>query len=327
MQIQQYLARIKAYRNYSDWTAENYESKLKEFNAFILKKTNNERSLEDTEKLQVRDVEDWMFEQIKKWKTARTCNLKLICIRNFLKYAELHNEKVIKYWEIILMKESKRKIEALSDEDEEKLFKFMQTDASKDDLTRIRDLTIVSIFINTWIRVSELCNIKIKDVKKELQIMWKNNHPRIVYLFDEILSLINLYLDIRKENYIESEYLFCSHLKTTWWKKLTRQTIDDIIRIAWKKAGLSESVWPHKLRHTFATKLLRRWWNIFYIKELLWHASLTTTQTYLTATNQDIKVTQNLIKEPWLAIKDEELKKMIQKNKKKRKLGDNNFDK
>jgi hypothetical protein len=47
------------------------------------------------------------------------------------------------------MKESKRKIEALSDEDEEKLFKFMQTDASKDDLTRIRDLTIVSIFINT----------------------------------------------------------------------------------------------------------------------------------------------------------------------------------
>ena len=57
----------------------------------------------------------------------------------------------------------------------------------------------------------------------------------------------------------------------------------------------------HKLRHTFATCLLRRWGNIYYIKELLWHQYITTTQTYLSATNNDLKKTQNLLKSARLA--------------------------
>ena len=47
--------------------------------------------------------------------------------------------------------------------------------------------------------------------------------------------------------------------------------------------------------YTFATSLLRRWWNIYYIKELLGHQHITTTQTYLSATNTDLKKTQSLL--------------------------------
>jgi hypothetical protein len=43
---------------------------------------------------------------------------------------------------------------------------------------------------------------------------------------------------------------------------------------------------------------LRRWWNIFYIKELLGHTSILTTQNYLSATNNDLKKTQELLKDP-----------------------------
>ena len=152
------------------------------------------------------------------------------------------------------------------------------------------------MLLYTWLRVSELCNIKLDDVKKELQVIWKNSTIRLVYLFQDHVNILRLYLFLREGKKIQSDYLFCSHSSNSKWKKLSRNTVESIVREAWEKAWLSEPVWPHKLRHTFATDLLRRWWNIYYIKELLWHASVTTTQNYLSATNKDLQKTQELLK-------------------------------
>ena len=76
---------------------------------------------------------------------------------------------------------------------------------------------------------------------------------------------------------------------------MSRNAVEAIIKDAGIKAWLTNPVRPHKLRHTFATSLLRRWWNIYYIKEVLGHQHITTTQTYLSATNTDLKKTQSLL--------------------------------
>ena len=193
------------------------------------------------------------------------------------------------------MKEPKKKIDSLSEADAERLLQYMKADKSKDELTKTRDYAIVSVLMNTWLRVSELCNIKIEDVKNELQVIGKNNSLRLVFLFQEHITLLKLYLFLREWQKIKSEYLFCSHANNSRWKQLSRVAVEKIVKEAWIKAWVSDPVWPHKLRHTFATKLLRRWWSLFYIKELLWHASVSTTQMYLTATNNDLKRTQNLL--------------------------------
>ena len=194
------------------------------------------------------------------------------------------------------MKEQRRKIDALTENEVQKLLNYMKADDSKDELTKTRDYAMVSILLYTWLRVSELCDIKVDDVKEELQIIWKNQTLRLVYLFQEHLTLIRLYLFLRQGQKIQSDYLFCSHSNNTKWKKLSRTTIETIVRTAGINAWISNPVWPHKLRHTFATSLLRRWWNLYYIKELLGHQHITTTQTYLTATNSDLKKTQGLLK-------------------------------
>lgn len=298
MKLENYINRIKVNRQYAKSTIDSYTRILKSFDSYIVKISLWKRSIADSEKIKLYDIESWVWLEKLKGKTARTCNWYLVCIRDFLQYCERCHEKVLNYREILLMKEPPKKVDALSELDAERLLQYMKADMSKDELTKTRDYAIVSVLIHTWLRVSELCNLKVDDVKNELQIIGKNHSLRLVYLFQEHITLLRLYLFMREGKHIESEYLFCSHANNSKWKQISRVAVEKIVREAGIKAWISDPVWPHKLRHTFATNLLRRWWNIYYIKELLGHASVSTTQTYLTATNNDLRRTQSLLQRP-----------------------------
>ena len=140
MKIDNFITRIKTYRQYTDSTIALNKRVLNELSNFIKKHTNNKRSLEDTEKLENSDYENRMIEEIKKGRSSRTCNIKLICLRNFLKYAEIHHEKVMNYREVTLMKETKKKIEALSEQEEQKLLSYILTDTTKEPILRLGDI-------------------------------------------------------------------------------------------------------------------------------------------------------------------------------------------
>ena len=297
MKIQTFIDRISINKQYAKSTISSYTRVLKSFDSYLKSLSLWKRWIEDTDKVTVDDIESYIWTEKVKWKSARTCNGYLACLRDFIWYAEHKGEKVFNYKQIPLMKEKRRKIEALSESEVQILLNYMRNDNSKDELTKTRDYAIVSILLNTWLRVSELCNIKVSDVQEELQIIWKNNTLRLVYLFQEHITLIRLYLFLRRWKKIESEYLFCSHSNNAKWAQLTRTTVESIVKTAGINAWISDPVWPHKLRHTFATSLLRRWGNIYYIKELLWHEHISTTQTYLSATNLDLKKTQTLLKD------------------------------
>lgn len=296
MTIEKFIDWLKTNKQSSNSTVSWYWRLLNKFNDHLRSVTFYKRSIEDTDQLSVLDVEDFIRMEKIKWLSARTCNSHIVIIRAFLNYAKHCWEKVLDFTNVTLMKEPKKKIDALTENDKNKLLLYMQADTSKDELTKTRDYAIVSILLCTGLRVSELCNIKLEDVKTELQVIWKNNKLRLVYLFQDHINILRLYLFLREWKKIKSDYLFCSHSGNSKWHKLSRNSVENIIRDAWQKAWLSEPVRPHKLRHTFATDLLRRWWNIYYIKELLWHASVTTTQNYLSATNKDLQKTQELLK-------------------------------
>ena len=295
MTIEKFIEWLKTNKQSSKSTIESYWRILRRFNDHLSNVTFYKRTIEDTEKLTALDVEEFIRTEKIKWLSARTCNSHIVIIRAFLNYAKHCWEKVLDFTHVTLMKEPTKKIEALTENEKNKLLYYMQNDKSKDELTKTRDYAIVSILLCTWLRVSELCDIKLDDVKTELQVIWKNSKLRLVYLFQDHINILRLYLFLREWKKIKSDYLFCSHSGNSKWKKLSRVTVEAIVKEAGQKAWLSEPVRPHKLRHTFATDLLRRWWNIYYIKELLWHASVTTTQNYLSVTNRDLKNTQELL--------------------------------
>lgn len=302
MKIKNFIDRMQLIKWCAESTLESYNRVLNNFDAYLKDLTLWKRGIEDTELLEVRDVEQFISMEKVKWKSARTCNGYLAAIRDFVAFAKQRGEHVIDRGQLVLMKEQRRKIDALTENEAQKLLMYMKSDTSKDELTKTRDYAIVTILLKTGLRVSELCNIKVDDIKRELQIVGKNQTLRLVYLFDDCLAIIELYLFLREWKHIESEYLFCSHASNSRWHKLTKTAVEMIVRNAGIKAWLSNPVWPHKLRHTFATSILRRWGNIYYIKQLLWHSSIQTTQTYLTATNRDLRETQKLLLNNWRGV-------------------------
>lgn len=78
-------------------------------------------------------------------------------------------------------------------------------------------------------------------------------------------------------------------------KKLSRNSVEKIISKGAEDAGITTKVFPHKLRHTFATNLLRSNAPLIHIQKLLGHSSVQTTEMYLTVLNSELADTQRLI--------------------------------
>jgi site-specific recombinase XerD len=158
---------------------------------------------------------------------------------------------------------------------------------------KTRNYLIVYMLVYTGVRVTELINIKVDDINDELIIKWKGWKYRPIKLFKDDLDLIKLYLFMRRK--YKSDYLFISLSHNNMWEKISRVAVENIVRDGWIKAWIKTKIFPHKLRHTFATSLLRRNANLYHIKELLWHSSISTTQTYLSVVNSELAKTQSLL--------------------------------
>ena len=146
----------------------------------------------------------------------------------------------------------------------------------------LRNRLLIELFYATGCRVSEITNIKIKDINlnnNSIKIMGKGSKERIVYFGDYAREYLDKYL-IK----IDSEYLF-THNKN----KLSIHDVEYIIKNLVKNLSLKTHVTPHTLRHTFATHLLNNGADIKTVQELLGHSSLNTTGIYTHVSNDRIK--------------------------------------
>lgn len=152
----------------------------------------------------------------------------------------------------------------------------------------IRDNTIISLFLASGMRLSELSNIKIKDIdfsKKNVQIIGKGNKERIVFLTDKIIKQLKKYLDTRQIIDI-NEYLFINSKNT----KLSNRSIENICDRAFKLVGINDKKYTvHTLRHTFATYIYKQTKDILVVKEILGHETINATMIYSHIDNDDLK--------------------------------------
>ena len=144
------------------------------------------------------------------------------------------------------------------------------------------------------LRVSELVNLKFGDVfadDKYLRITGKGNKQRLVPISDDALHEIQLWLYDRNLMNIkpgEEEYVFLNRRGA----HLTRTMILIMIKNVALDAGITKTVSPHTLRHSFATALLQGGANLRAIQEMLGHENIATTQIY---THIDITTLRNEI--------------------------------
>ena len=151
-----------------------------------------------------------------------------------------------------------------------------------------RDATILELLYATGLRVTELVSINIQDIDlKESYIRcWgKGSKERLVFLHPRAQSQLNDYLRTTRglllgANKTESG-LFVNHRG----ERLTRQWIWNILKNYSKRAGITQKITPHTLRHSFASHLIQNGTSLRHVQELLGHSSISTTQVYTHLTN------------------------------------------
>ena len=287
------FARWLANKGFVKSTIECYLRSLLLLDGYIRELSFWERGVEYPHTIELEDVEEFAEMQKLKGKEIRTVNNYLAWIKTFLNYCNYVGLQVLDSRRVLLSKAPEYHINALSESEMKKLLEFMRNDTSKDEITRMRDYGM-ALVLNYWgLRVSELCSIKVNEWGSRLQIIGKGWSRRLVYLYEDYVKVVDLYLYLRRKLKIKSDYVFVSHSNNSKGRPLDRASVEMIIKKAWKKVWIK--VRPHKLRHTCATQMLEHWGDIAHISQILGHKQITTTQTYLDYSNDKLRKTQFLI--------------------------------
>ena len=272
-----YLAYLKNELNFSNNTIDNYQLDLADFFSFVEKSNIDYLNIN---RYQVREYLKYLDE--KKLKNS-TIARRISCLRSFYNYLLLQGLVKTNIFRNIRNPKIERKLpNYLNYEEVEELLEHIDTNSPEG----IRNRLLVELFYATGCRVSEMINIKLKDIdfnNRTIRIFGKGSKERIVYYGDYAASYLDEYLNT---NYNEgNEYLFVNNKK----EKLTIQEVEQIIKHIVDHISIKTHVTPHTLRHTFATHLLNNGADIKTVQELLGHASLNTTGIYTHVSTDRIK--------------------------------------
>lgn len=162
-------------------------------------------------------------------------------------------------------------------------------DVSKD-LGR-RDMAILEVFYSSGLRLSELCSLRLEMTDLEdgfLRVTGKGNKTRIVRIGAQALEAVRNYLSNERPNLVTSKtssHLFIS----VRGGPLSPDRVRQIVKQRAQQAGIESKIYPHLLRHSFATHLLEGGADLRIIQELLGHADISTTQIYTHVDRQRLK--------------------------------------
>lgn len=280
--IYEFLDYISYEKKYSDNTEKNYELDL--FKYFEYLDNNNLNYLT----VKYKDVSNFTLFLAKQNYKSTTINRIDSSIRSFYNYLELEEKINGNPFKAASNLKVPKRLPNYFKYDE---YLTMISVIDKDDY-EYRNRLILEMLFATGLRVSELSNIKIKDIdfsEREIKIMGKGSKERFVFYNKECAIVLDSYLkECRSKllNSKDSEYLFINHLGDKLTDRGIRLIIDKIV----KKSCIKSKVSPHTFRHTFATMLLNEGCNIKSVQELLGHSSLGTTGIYTHLTNDEVRL-------------------------------------
>jgi integrase/recombinase XerD len=155
----------------------------------------------------------------------------------------------------------------------------------------LRDRAIIELLYASGLRISELANARLEHFNFEermVRVTGKGNKTRIVPVGRKACEALAAYLSAERPKLVKprsSSEIFLSRRGT----KLTTARIWQIVKKHAKRAGLEKNVYPHLLRHSFATHLLSNGADLRIIQEMLGHADISTTQVYTHVDQQRLK--------------------------------------
>jgi integrase/recombinase XerD len=226
------------------------------------------------------DVKEYIAENLSKASSST-----IIIFLSALKYAFSNILKKDITSNIKRPKKEKRIPSVLTKEEVKKLINSIVSKKSK---------LMISFMYACGFRVSELVNLKVKDLNFEESIgnvrQGKGKKDRVFNIPEFLISDLKEQVELQKKN--NQEYLFTGPKGI-----LSPRNLQKIIQKIAIKTGIKKEIHCHTLRHSFATHLLENGTDIRKIQELLGHADLSTTQIYTHISREELKKIKSPIDE------------------------------
>ena len=273
----------------SNNTIKSYLCAVKKFLKTKISSNEEEMSNEYLENLTVKDLNSYVnpengrldiwLQSINEFK-ASTVNARLAAISHLIEWVGHHVPE-----HIIRPRKGKQIPKILSNNE----LKSVRTAAfnSENPLAHL----IVTLLLETGIRVSELCGLNIHDVdfkdKSARVVGGKGNKDRMVLYTEQTAEVLNCWLTLRNKIILVDEDALLVNSKG---KRITPRGIQKLMDRIAEDANISKKrLSPHVLRHNFATGLLERGADIVSIQRLLGHANIQTTRVYLEINDQTLR--------------------------------------
>ena len=258
--LENYISYLENVKNYSDHTTTAYKNDLEQYFDYL---KNTQKNLFDNE-----DFVDYLFSlELAK----STINRKLTSVNNFL----LWSSKLDKYKGKTFRKSENLKTEKklpniLTSNYINNLIDKLPTSTAKD----VRNKAIIELLYSSGLRVSELVNLKINDVKNDgsLRVIGKGRKERLLPMTDQAYKIISLWLKSNRAEFLkdnDNQFIFLG----VRGKQITDREVRRVV-------NLITGTFPHNIRHTFATHVLDGGADLRVVQELLGHSDPGTTQIY-----------------------------------------------
>ena len=274
----EFLDQLKTQKNYSSKTIESYNHDINKFYLYLKENDVNSLNMIDKNVLRM-----YLLKQKENNISNRTISRYYSSLNSFFKHCIEREYIKDNPLELIDYPKYTKKIPDYIYES--KIIELLNTNTSDNIEIEIRNKLIISLLLDTGVRVSELVDIRINNINYEeriIKVLGKGNKERFVFFTSKTLEILNGYLSIRN-----SKALVDNLLINYKGEKLSVRYIQKLVKEIGEKIGLD--IHPHLLRHTFATDLLNHGLDIRLIQELLGHENLDTTQIYTHVSNSKVK--------------------------------------
>lgn len=223
---------------------------------------------------------------------ATTVNRKMASLRGFYNFLIKEHVLDTNYFENISGDKVPKRLPHIIKEEE---IKMMFSSLDKNNTLDFRNYCILEVLYGCGLRVSELCNLQIKDIdflNLEIKVVsGKGSKDRIVIMYDELKDHLKHYISyeritlLKKSNNPDERTLFLNKNGT----KLTPRGVRVILNSIIDKMGETFQISPHMLRHSFATMMLNNGADLRSVQELLGHETIKTTQIYTSVSIEKIR--------------------------------------
>ena len=279
-EIEAFLRHLREERELSPHTVAAYQRDLGDLGAFVTEYLGTPSwDWSGVDRLTLRSFLGWCQERAL---SKRTIARKLSAVRTFFRFLHQEDQIALNPVRGIRSPRGERRLPGhLPRRGVSQLFSLAERRAEESTLESARSLLVLEFLYGSGLRLSELHGINLEEIDLEgdqVRVRGKGRKERVVPLTSSALRALSRYGPRRAEIVGSSEQ--GPLLVNRRGARLSRRSIQRCVRRLIREAGGEEGVSVHSLRHSFATHLLDAGADLMAVKELLGHASLSTTQIY-----------------------------------------------